>query len=58
MTNRCIEKYIYAKPGDQVESFTGANTALGVLLMKYKSREDMKYIIENFEKMYAVELEV
>jgi len=58
LTNRCIEKYIYAKPGDQVESFTGANTALGVLLMKYKSREDMKYIIENFEKMYAVELEV
>lgn len=56
ITSRCIEKYIYVKPGDIVNIFTGSNSALGVLLMRYESREVMEQIIENFEQLYAVEL--
>ena len=56
--SRILEKHIYSQPGDEVDVFTGANTALGVLLMKYESREIMEYIINNFEKLYSVELDV
>ena len=56
ITSRIIEKHIYAQSGDAVDIFTGANTALGVLLMKYESREIMECIIENFDSMYSVEL--
>ena len=56
ITSRIIEKHIYAQPGDNVDTFTGANTALGVLLMKYETREIMEHIIENFDTLYNVEL--
>ena len=58
VTSRIAEKHIYLQPGDEVDVFTGANTALGVLLMKYESREIMERIIENFEKLYSVELDI
>lgn len=55
--SRILEKHIYSHPGDEVDVFTRANTALGVLLMKYESREMMKYIVENFENLYTVEVD-
>lgn len=54
--SRIIEKHTYAKSGDVVESFLGANAALGVLIMKYESREVMNNIVENFDDLYTVEL--
>lgn len=56
LEHRIIEKHIYAKPGDKVEPFLGANTALGVLLMKYESREDMNRIVSDFENLYQVDV--
>lgn len=55
--NRIIEKHIYLKSGDKVETFLGANAALGVLIMKYESREVMDEIVENFPNLYKVELQ-
>lgn len=51
-----IERHIYVKPGDKVESFLGANAALGVLIMHYKSRKIMNQIVDNFEKLYTVDI--
>ena len=56
LDKRIIEKHIYVKPGDKIESFMGANAALGVLIMKYESREVMNRIVNNFEKLYSVEV--
>ncbi len=53
---RVVERHIYLKPGDRVESFLGANAAIGVLLMKYESREKMNEIVDNFSDLYNVEL--
>ena len=55
--DRIIEKHIYLKSGDTVETFLGANAALGVLIMKYESREVMNKIVENFPNLYKVELQ-
>ena len=55
--DRIIEKHIYLKSGDTVETFLGANAALGVLIMKYESREVMNEIVENFPNLYKVELQ-
>ena len=55
--DRIIEKHIYLKSGDNVETFLGANAALGVLIMKYESREVMNEIVENFPNLYKVELQ-
>lgn len=52
-----LEKHIYVKPGDKIESFIGANAALGVLIMQYESREVMNRIVNNFGDLYSVEIE-
>ena len=54
--SRIVEEHIYVKPGDKVESFLGANAALGVLIMRYESREIMNDIVDNFEDLYEVEV--
>lgn len=55
--SRILEEHIYVKPGDKVESFLGANAALGVLIMRYESREIMNDIVDNFEDLYEVEVD-
>lgn len=57
LKERVIEEHIYAKPGDAVEPFTGANTAIGVLIMKYESREVMNKIVDGFAGLYTLELD-
>lgn len=56
LEKRLIEKHIYVKLGDKVESFLGANAALGVLIMKYETREVMNRIVDDFENLYSVEV--
>ena len=45
--NNIIENYIIKKPGDQIKSFTGANTTLGILLMKFDSMEQMLQMMDH-----------
>lgn len=54
--SRLLEEHMYVKPNDMVEKFTGANAAIGVLILQYETREAMNEIIGNFEKLYSVEM--
>ena len=36
-----VEKEIRVQPGDMVESFSGANNAIGTLFLRFESRKDM-----------------
>lgn len=53
---RVIESHIYLKNGDFVESFIGANAAIGVLIMKYENLDIMNEIVNNFENLYSVNI--
>lgn len=45
-----VENHILKKTGDEVKAFTGANTTLGCLIMKFDSMEQMLYMMDNSEK--------
>lgn len=40
-----IEVDLWVKEGDNVESFRGANDAIGTLVLKYDCKEDMEYAV-------------
>lgn len=52
--NNIVENHIIKKPGDYVYEFIGANTTLGILLMKFKDMEQMLHMIDNAEKWINV----
>ena len=51
-----IENHIIIFPGDSVKAFTGANTALGVLLMRFDDMDQMIYMIEHSEEWIEIVL--
>ena len=51
-----IENHIVKKSGDAVDAFTGANTTLGCLLMKFDSMEQMLDMMDHSEKWIKVQL--
>lgn len=58
-----IEKYIirkseYKKPGDDVEYFDNASKALGILFLKFNSKEQMTDILDKITTMYNVILKI
>lgn len=58
-----IEKYIirkseYKKPGDDVEYFDNASKALGILFLKFDSKEQMTDILDKITTMYNVILKI
>lgn len=55
--NHIVENHIIKYPGDEISVFTGANTTLGILLMKFNSMEQMLEMIDNSEKWIEVILE-
>ena len=57
LENNIVENHILKKPGDEIKTFTGANTTLGILLMKFDSMEQMLDMMDNSEKWINVELE-
>jgi hypothetical protein len=42
-----VEEDIWVKPGDRVESFEGANNAIGTLVLKFQSAEELEKAITN-----------
>ncbi len=54
---KIVENHIIVKPGDTVTEFTGANTTLGILLMKFDSMAEMLDMMDNSEKWISVEVE-
>lgn len=51
-----LENHLVAKPGDEIKAFTGANTTLGCLIMKFDSMEQMLDMMDCSEKWIEVEL--
>lgn len=51
-----IEKNIYKKNGDKVEFFENASKALGVILFKFNSREQMEYYLDNINNHIKIKL--
>ena len=52
-----IENHINTKEGEKVKSYTGANTTLGCLIIKFKSMEEMLYKIDHFEEWQSIIVE-
>ena len=49
-----IEEEIRVKPGEYVEAFTGANTAIGTLFLRFSSYEEMRSIMESYRSYVQV----
>ena len=45
------------KPGDNVYAFTGANTCIGILIMRFDSMDQMLDMMDNSEKWIQVIVE-
>lgn len=56
LENNIVENYIIKKSGDEIKAFTGSNTTLGCLLMKFNSLEEMLDMMDNSEKWIKVVL--
>ena len=52
-----VENHLLKKVGDRVQSFTGANTTLGILLLKFDTMDEMLQAMDNAEEWIKVEVE-
>ena len=52
--NNIVENHLIKKPGDVIKAFTGANTTLGILLMKFESLEQMLRMMDHSEEWIQV----
>ena len=55
--NHIVENHIIKNKGEQIFAFTGANTTLGILLMKFDCMEQMLNMMDNPEQWISVVLE-
>lgn len=55
--NNILETHLIAKKGDSIKAFTGANTTLGILIMRFENQEQMLDMMDNSEKWIKVDLE-
>lgn len=51
-----LDNHIIKKAGDKIQAFTGANTTLGCLVMRFDSMEQMLYMMDNSETWCQVVL--
>lgn len=49
LSSHIVERYDYYKYGDKVRSFRGANAAIGILIVKFSSTEEMWSFVENMD---------
>ena len=56
MKNNIVENHLIKKAGDEIKAFTGANTTLGILLMKFDSMEQMLNMMDCSENWIKVVL--
>lgn len=57
LKNNIVENHILKQPGDQIRAFTGANTTLGILLMKFESMEQMLCMMDHSDEWIRVVLQ-
>lgn len=56
VNNNIVENHILKQPGDEIRAFTGANTTLGILLMRFDSMEQMLHMMDHSEEWIRVVL--
>lgn len=56
LKNNIAENHILRQPGDEIRAFTGANTTLGILVMKFDSLEQMLHMMDHSEEWIRVVL--
>lgn len=54
LSSHIVERYDYYKYGDKVRSFRGANAAIGILIVKFSSKEEMWDFVENMDSHIVV----
>ena len=54
LRNHIVENHILKNSGDEIKTFTGANTTLGILLMKFDNMEQMLDMMDNSEQWIKV----
>lgn len=54
LQNNIIENHIIKRAGDEILPFTGANTTLGCLIMKFDNQKQMLEMMDNSEKWIEV----
>ena len=54
--NNIVENHLIKNPGDEIKAFTGANTTLGILLMKFDSMEQMLHMMDHSEEWIEVKM--
>lgn len=54
--NHIVENHILKNAGDEIRAFTGANTTLGILLMKFESMEQMLHMMDESQEWIRVVL--
>ena len=54
LKNNIVENHILKEPGDEISAFTGANTTLGILLMKFESMEQMLHRMDNSQEWIRI----
>ena len=55
--NNLIELHLYLKPGEKVEEYVGSNTTVGIMVVKFDSKEEMLEKIEHMDKLVKVILQ-
>lgn len=54
--NNIVENHLIKNPGDEIKAFTGANTTLGILLMKFDSMEQMLHMMDHSEEWIEIKM--
>ena len=52
--NNIVEDHIIYKQGDRVKAFSGANTTLGILVMKFDSMQQMLHMMDHSDEWIKV----
>ena len=51
-----VEEEVRIAPGDEVAAFTGANTAIGTLFLRFESHEEMMEVMEDMRKYVKIKV--
>lgn len=57
LKNHIVENHILRNPGDPIQAFTGANTTLGILVMKFDSLDQMLHMMDHSEEWIRIVLQ-
>ena len=57
LKNKIVERDIWVNRGDLVEPFTGANEAIGTLVLHFNNKTEMEEILRNIQKLIYVAVE-